>query len=100
MKNNIAIFVCLFSRAVHMEVVNDLTTEAFLLSLKRFISRRGKPASIHSDNATNFIGGRNKLRDLYKKFTSHEHHSEMFNFCLNEAIDLHIMEAFGRLVLR
>lgn len=36
-----AIFVCFWSKAVHIELVSDLTTEAFLASLKRFVGRRG-----------------------------------------------------------
>ncbi|KAG5869898.1 hypothetical protein JTB14_026748 [Gonioctena quinquepunctata] len=43
------------TKAVHLELVSALSTEAFLLTLKRFISRRGIPAVIHSDNATNYV---------------------------------------------
>ena len=49
-----AIFMCLATKAVHLECVMDLTTEAFLGCLNRFVSRRGLPNSMHSDNATNF----------------------------------------------
>ncbi|KAG5861128.1 hypothetical protein JTB14_026804 [Gonioctena quinquepunctata] len=45
-----------------------LSTEAFLLTLKRFISRRGISAVIHSDNATNYVGARNHLRELREFF--------------------------------
>ena len=38
----IAIFVCFATKAVHIEVVSSLTTEAFLAALRRFIARRGK----------------------------------------------------------
>ncbi|GFT26655.1 integrase catalytic domain-containing protein [Trichonephila clavipes] len=49
------------TKATHLEVVSDLTTEAFLASLRRFIARRSKPSVIWSDNATNFKGARNIL---------------------------------------
>ncbi|GFW19602.1 hypothetical protein TNCV_1604941 [Trichonephila clavipes] len=42
-------------KAAHLEIVSDLTSEAFLASLRRFIARRSKPSIIWSDNATNFI---------------------------------------------
>uniref|UniRef100_A0A182NT30 Integrase catalytic domain-containing protein n=1 Tax=Anopheles dirus TaxID=7168 RepID=A0A182NT30_9DIPT len=55
-KAYVAIFVCFITRAVHIELVSNLTTEAFLSALRRFIARRGLPKELHSDNATNFKG--------------------------------------------
>ncbi|WP_253302631.1 DUF1759 domain-containing protein [Wolbachia endosymbiont of Psylliodes chrysocephala] len=60
-KAYICIFVCFAIRAVHIELVRDLSTDSFLNALKRFISRRGKPFEIFSDNGTNFVGARNHL---------------------------------------
>ncbi|GFS88985.1 integrase catalytic domain-containing protein [Trichonephila clavipes] len=51
------------TKATHLEVVSDLTTEAFLACLRRFIARRSKPSVIWSDNATNFKGARNILSE-------------------------------------
>ncbi|XP_058827183.1 uncharacterized protein LOC131687148 [Topomyia yanbarensis] len=64
-KAYICIFVCFSTKAVHIELVSDLTTSAFLAALRRFISLRGLPKHIHSDNGKNFEGARNELRDLY-----------------------------------
>jgi len=58
-KGYIAKFVCLATKAVHIEAVTSLTTEAFLAALRRFIARRGRPRTIHSDNGTNFQGAAN-----------------------------------------
>lgn len=59
-------FVCLSTKAIHTEVVSDLATQAFLNSFKRFVSRRGLVANIYSDNATNFVGAKNELNDIYR----------------------------------
>ncbi len=60
-KAYIAIFVCMSSRAIHIEVVSNLTTAAFLDALKRFAARRGLPKTIWSDNGRNFVGASNYL---------------------------------------
>lgn len=67
-KGYIALFVCLVTKAVHVELVSSLSTDAFLNTLKRFIARRGKPYIIYSDNATNFKGASHKLNKLYQFF--------------------------------
>jgi hypothetical protein len=48
------IFACFVTRAVHLEVITDMTADRFLLALRRFISRRGTPRFILSDNAPQF----------------------------------------------
>lgn len=53
------IFVCFTTWAVHTEIVSNLSTEAFISCLKRFIDRRGVPSTLYSDNATNFVGVNN-----------------------------------------
>lgn len=57
----VCIFVCLVTKAVHIEVISDLTSEGFLSLLKRFVSRRGFSENIYTDNATNFVGTNNEL---------------------------------------
>ena len=66
----IAIFVCFATKAIHIEVVTSLSTEAFLAALRRFIARRGRPRAIHSDNGTNFHGAANELHAVYKMLQS------------------------------
>lgn len=62
----LCIFICFFTKAVHLEVVSDLSTNSFILSLRRFISRRGKPKTIYCDNGTNFVGASNELQRMLK----------------------------------
>ena len=57
----VALFVCGTTRAVHLELVDSLSTEVFLLALRRFIARRGKPLRIRSDNATTFKSAADKV---------------------------------------
>ncbi|XP_071582222.1 uncharacterized protein [Temnothorax nylanderi] len=66
----IAVFVCLVSKAVHLEVVSDYTTEAFLAALRRFTARRGLCTDIYSDCGTNFIGADRALQDLLRASSS------------------------------
>lgn len=63
----IAVFVCMTTKAVHLEIVSDLSTDAFLLTLDRFVARRGLPSSIYSDCGTNFVGAAKQLRQLINR---------------------------------
>ncbi|XP_015122815.1 uncharacterized protein LOC107045169 [Diachasma alloeum] len=62
---HIAVFVCFTTSAVHLELVNRQTTEAFLGAYKRFTGRRGIPAVMYGDNATTFVGAADQLERLY-----------------------------------
>ncbi|XP_039315239.1 uncharacterized protein LOC120359878 [Solenopsis invicta] len=64
-KSYLALFVCFATKAIHLEAVSDLSTEAFLATLKRFIGRRGCPQKIYSDNATNFKGAQSEISEMY-----------------------------------
>ena len=88
-KSYIAIFVCFATKAVHIEIVSDLTTEAFLAALKRFTLRRGRPSSIHTNNGTNFVGARNDLQELYRFLSSTTAASSINSFLLTNRISWH-----------
>ena len=60
------IFTCLSSRAVHIEMLDDLTADAFINSLRCFISLRGNVRTLRCDNGTNFVGACNELLNSSK----------------------------------
>lgn len=62
----LALFVCLQTKALHLEIVSSMSTDAFLLCLRRFVSRRGRPQIIYCDNGTNFVGAKNELGRVIK----------------------------------
>ncbi|KIH64633.1 hypothetical protein ANCDUO_05056 [Ancylostoma duodenale] len=57
------IITCMATRLIHLDVVSDLTTAAFLMMLRRFFGRRGLPNSITSDNAPTFALGETILNE-------------------------------------
>jgi len=69
-------------KAIHLELVNDLSSEGFL-ALRRFISRRRLPEHVYSDNGTNFVGANNQLKEMYSLFNS-EQHKNLVNRFLSE----------------
>ncbi|XP_014208620.1 uncharacterized protein LOC106639491 [Copidosoma floridanum] len=65
-KGYIAIFVCLTTKALHLELVGDLSTVSFLAALTRFSGHRRKPSELWSDNATCFHRADTELRDALR----------------------------------
>ena len=65
----ICLFTCIAIRAVHLEVVEDMTAEHFLEAFWRFIARRGKPNKIISDNAVTFKAAKNAINIAWNDFT-------------------------------
>nr|XP_043906906.1 uncharacterized protein LOC122785246 [Solea senegalensis] len=61
------IFTCLSSRAVHIEMLEDMSTDAFVNALRCFISLRGAVCQLHCDQGSNFVGARNELREALKQ---------------------------------
>lgn len=59
------IFKCLTTRCVHLDLLASMDTDSFLMALRRFISRRGKPFEIISDQGTNFRGGNRELQEAF-----------------------------------
>ncbi|KYQ47217.1 hypothetical protein ALC60_13774, partial [Trachymyrmex zeteki] len=60
----IAVFICLATKAIHLELATGLSSEAFLNVFKRFIARRGCSSDIYSNNGLNFVGADRELSEL------------------------------------
>ena len=60
----ICFFTCATTKAVHLEIVTDLTAETFLLALRRFASRKSLPQIIVSDNGSTYLLAAEELKEL------------------------------------
>ena len=69
------IFTCFNTRAVHLKLVRDMATNLFLLSLRRFISRRVEVRVIRSDNSTNFAGAERKVKSCIRNLDQNKTNS-------------------------
>ena len=86
LKAYICVFVSLSVKAVHLELVSDLTSEAFIACLRRFISRRGKPTLLWSDHGTNFVGSKRIVQELFEFLQKTTANKLIANFCSNQGI--------------
>ncbi|XP_037876660.1 uncharacterized protein LOC119630648 isoform X2 [Bombyx mori] len=75
-------------KAVHIELVTALSSEAYIAALKIFVSRRSKPRSIWSDNGTNFVGACNELKGVLSN-------SDIASFMSQEGIDFNFSPPYS-----
>jgi len=76
----VSVFVCMVTKAVHLEIVTELSTAAFLAGFDRFVSRRGLPSDVYSDCGTNFKGAAKHLFDVINDPANH-HALSSHSFC-------------------
>ena len=86
-KAYICIFVSLSVKAVHLELVTDLTSDAFIACLRRFIARRGLPTLIWSDNGTNFVGASRQLKEVHDFLTTNTNHEAVCNYLSTQKVE-------------
>ena len=86
-KAYVCLFVSLTVKAVHLELVSDLTTEAFIATLRRFIGRRGLPTLILSDHGTNFVGANREIKHLFQFLKDEHSQITISNFCASQMIE-------------
>lgn len=89
-KAYICLFTCFVTRAVHLELAVDLSTESFLRAFRRFISRRGNCSSLYSDNGTNFIGAKAQLNELNGFLKSKSFRDSFAEETLTQGITWHL----------
>lgn len=92
-KGYLCVFVCLTTKACHLELVNDLTTDGFLNCFKRFLSRRGIPRDIYSDNGSNFVGANNHLQDLFVFLRKRDNQCTFAKYFAEFSINWHFIPA-------
>lgn len=66
-KAYISLFICMCTKALHLEVVSDMTTQAFLAAVRRFVARRGHVKEMWSDHGTTFHGAEKELISMWKQ---------------------------------
>lgn len=69
-----ALFTCMTTRAVHLELVSSLSTDSAIAAIRRMAARRGWPRVMYSDNGTNFRGADAELRAAYAEWVTHFPH--------------------------
>ncbi|XP_045541485.1 uncharacterized protein LOC123722983 [Papilio machaon] len=72
-KGYIALFVCLATKAIHLELVSDMTTSSFLAAFRRFTARRGHCYHMYSDNGTYFVKAAKTLQHEVLEITQKPH---------------------------
>lgn len=86
-KAYIALFVCMTTKALHLELVSSLSTDAFLGALHRFVGRRGNVSVMRSDRGTNFVGGDRQLKEFYELLKTQLLERKLADFCQVRGID-------------
>ena len=61
-KAYIVLYACSLCCALYLDLVSSLETQEFILSLKKFIARNGRPDKVYSDNGSTFVGAAGWLR--------------------------------------
>ncbi|XP_054707113.1 uncharacterized protein LOC129216917 [Uloborus diversus] len=85
-KSYICVFVCLATKAVHLEVVSDLSSKAFIACLKRFVARRGRPSDLFCDQGSNFYGASRELRKEFRQLMKED---DVHQFLVTDNITFH-----------
>ncbi|XP_045777393.1 uncharacterized protein LOC123875556 isoform X2 [Maniola jurtina] len=86
----IVIFVCFATKAMHIELVGDLTSNNFLSAARRFMSRRGKSKNWYTDNGSSFIGAFNEISKFLKSNCS-----SLSEDIANEGVNFHFLAPYA-----
>lgn len=88
-KSYACVFVCMATKAIHLEAVSELTTASFLASLTRFVDKRGRPHTIYSDNGTNFVGAERELQEAFQFMQKTSTRDAISDQCTTKGITWH-----------
>ena len=72
-KSYIAVFVCMNTKAVHLELVTGYSSQYFIAAFRRFTSTRGQCSELLSDQGTTFVGANRILKEMYEASSEYMH---------------------------
>lgn len=78
-KAYLCLFVCFATKALHLELASDLSSESFIAALRRFIARRGRCNQIFSDCGSNFVGAQREISQYMQNAVETEKIQWSFN---------------------
>ena len=97
-----ALFTCMTTRAVHLEIAATLTASSTIMAIQRLAARRGLPAFIYSDNGSNFTRADKELREAAETIDIDKQHefarSRQIRWTFNPPDAPHMGGAWERLV--
>ena len=73
-------------KAVHLELISDLSADAFIASLRRFVARRGKPTLLRTDHGSNFVGASCELKEFAKFLEQQKSQGVISDYCSSQNI--------------
>uniref|UniRef100_A0A0A9Z001 Integrase catalytic domain-containing protein n=1 Tax=Lygus hesperus TaxID=30085 RepID=A0A0A9Z001_LYGHE len=88
-KAYLCLYVCMATKAIHLEVVSRLTTDAFLACFQRFTARRGLPSDVYTDCGSNFLGASSYLKELFQWLVSGETTQELQDYAMKTTFNWH-----------
>ncbi|XP_047517776.1 uncharacterized protein LOC125057886 [Pieris napi] len=89
-----AIFVCMSTKAIHLELVGDMTSNSFIAAYRRFTSRRGKCAHLWSDQGKNFVGANKELCKAWED-AKLQFDQEIIDSLANDGTQWHFIPAYS-----
>lgn len=100
-----SLFTCLVSRAVHIEIAHNLTTDSFINAYRRFVSRRGPIRTLRCDQGTNFVGAKSELASAIAEMDQEEirrkllsENCDVISFNMNHPKSSHMGGAWERMI--
>ena len=88
-KSYLGLFVCMATKALHLEIVSNQSTDAFLAAFSRLISRRGYPSDVYSDCGSNFKGAARELKELLKLFNEEHNKQALQTLTASQGVNWH-----------
>lgn len=88
-KAYLVIFICMATKGVHLELVSDLSTPAFLAAMDRFVARRGYCTDLYSDEGSNYVGADHQLREVHKFLNKKQNTERITEYMTQRNIKFH-----------